>query len=127
MRFASCGKERRPPQIPSATNRTTYLISDYKMADETGQTNSIVLAQNSSVIGSDHPLLNSTFEYSRSNKGFITNYQGLSESTIASMPLEALYKRIDRQMNKTKSNFDLRLSQAIKQNEPSNLMMSIND
>ena len=44
-------------------------------------------------------------------------YQGLTETTIASMPLEDLYKRIDRHMNKTNSFFDLRLSQAIKQNE----------
>ena len=41
-------------------------------------------------------------------------YQGLSETTIAQMPLEDLYRRIDRNMNKTNSFFDLRLSHAIK-------------
>ena len=41
-------------------------------------------------------------------------YQGLSETTIALLPLEDLYRRIDRNMNKTNSFFDLRLSHAIK-------------
>ena len=41
-------------------------------------------------------------------------YQGLSETTIALLPLEDLYRRIDRNMNKTNSFFDLKLSHAIK-------------
>ena len=66
-----------------------------------------------------------TFDYSVGGDGdaatrnnYITDYmgyQGLSEETIAQMPLEDLYRRIDRNMSKTNSFFDLRLSHAIKQ------------
>ena len=41
----------------------------------------------------------------------------LDEVTIASLPLEALYKRIDQHQTASKSSFDMRLSQAIKKSQ----------
>ena len=79
--------------------------------------NSVILASSNSVIGNgdQQQLLNSTFDFTPGGTG--VNYPGLNDSTIASMPIEDLYKRIDKQMNKTNSFFDLRLSQAIKKSQ----------
>ena len=44
-------------------------------------------------------------------------YTGLDTNTIASMPLESLYRRIEQNLNKTKSFFDIRLTQALKKSE----------
>ena len=82
---------------------------------------SLILASSSRVSGGgfgDHQILNSTFDFTSGGAGNqaagLVGYQGLSDTTIASMPLEDLYKRIDKNMNKTNSFFDLRLTQAIK-------------
>ena len=37
------------------------------------------------------------------------NYPGLSQSTIASFPLEKLYKHVDTQMIQANSSFDLKI------------------
>lgn len=52
-----------------------------------------------------------------SSNSAVGMYPGLDRNTLAQIPIESLYKRIELNMQKTKSFFDIRLSQALKQSE----------